>query len=339
MEKTIFVVDDNITNLSLAEEVLEKYYRVITMSSADKMFELLEKIIPDMILLDVAMPGMSGFDAMSRLQVDDRYADIPVIFLTALSDAYNEAYGIELGAVDFITKPFSETVLLYRIRTHININDIIRLRIAQVQSLKNAIVFGFADIVEKRDHGTGGHIGRTSEYIGILVQAMLERGVYSDELHDMDIDLLVSSARLHDVGKISVPDNILNKPASLSMEEFEIMRTHTVEGEKIIAQIASRADDHEFLNHARLFAGYHHERWDGKGYPYGLRESSIPLQGRIMALVDVYDALISERPYKKPYTHEKSVRIIMENAGTQFDPLITDLFYEIRDQFEAVAAR
>ena len=339
MQKTIFVVDDNDTNLSMAEEALEDQYRLMTLPSAAKMFALLEKILPDLILLDIEMPEMDGFMALAELKSSPKYADIPVIFLTSMTDAAVEAQGFQLGVVDFITKPFSTPVLLNRIKTHLNIDELIRDRTAQIQKLKNAIVFSFADIVEKRDQETGGHVERTSEYIGILIDAMLARGLYEGEIRNMDRESLVSSARLHDVGKISIPDGILNKPGKLTDEEFNTMKTHTLEGEAIIDQMASRADDDEFLRNAKLFAGCHHERWDGKGYPRGLKGTDIPIQGRLMAFADVFDALVSERPYKKPFSDEEAVRMIMENKGTQFDPFIADVFQEVIDQFIEVKLR
>ncbi|MCL2879481.1 MAG: HD domain-containing protein, partial [Treponema sp.] len=182
----------------------------------------------------------------------------------------------------------------------------------------------------------GGHVERTSEYIQILVNAMMKQGVYIEELHNMDLESFVSSARLHDIGKISIPDSILNKPGKLDVDEYTIMKTHSAQGVEIINQMASRADDDEFLRNAKLFAGYHHEHWDGKGYPFGLKEIKIPIQGRIMAIVDVYDALMSERPYKKPFTIDETVKIIMDNAGTQFDPVIADVFFKVKEQFRVI---
>ena len=340
MSKTIFVIDDNDINLSMAKEALKEQYRVMTLPTAAKMFALIEKIKPDLILLDIEMPEMDGFEALRLLKNNNELADIPVIFLTGMTDATVEVRGFQLGVIDFITKPFSAPVLINRIKTHLNIDDLIRERTSQLQkkttqllTLQNGIVFVLADMVENRDKGTGGHVERTTTYIKVLIDAMMERGVYAGELRKMDLDLLISSARLHDVGKISISDVILNKPGKLTDEEYEIMKTHPAEGERIIGQIISRTEAVEFLRNAKLFAGYHHERWDGKGYPYGLKGADIPLQGRIMAIVDVYDALVSERPYKKPFAVEEAVKIIMENAGKQFDPLITDVFYEVSDQF------
>ena len=336
MQETIFVVDDSDSNLAMATDALSEHYRVLTMPSAERMFTLLEKVTPDLILLDIEMPEINGFEALRRLKTSDKHSHIPVIFLTGMTDASVEVRGFQLGVVDFIAKPFSAPVLLNRVKTHLDIDEIIRERTEQIKRLKNTIVFGFADVVEKRDYETGGHIARTSDYIEVLVRAMISRGVHAESLDNIDLESFVSSARLHDVGKIAIPDSILKKPGKLSIEEFAIMKTHVTEGIAIIEHMCSRADDSEFLKTAALFAGYHHERWDGMGYPYGLKGSEIPLPGRIMAVVDVYDALVSERPYKEPFTHEKAVSIIMENSGKQFDPFIADVFYEIKDDFNSI---
>ena len=337
MQKTVYVVDDNDINLIAAKEALKEQYRVMTFPSAASMFSLIDKIPPDMILLDIEMPETDGFEALTLLKQNPAHASIPVIFLTSMTDSEIEVKGFQLGVVDFITKPFSPLVLLNRIRTHLSIDDIIRERTGELQRLQNGIVYVLADMAERRDKDTGGHVDRTAIYIEILLNAMLKKNVYADELRKLDMELLVSSARLHDVGKIAISDTILNKPGKLDEKEFEIMKTHTLEGEKFIDQIISRTETVEFLTSAKLFAGYHHERWDGTGYPYHLFQSDIPLLGRIMAIADVYDALISTRPYKKPFTHEQACEIIMESSGTQFDPKIADIFYEVKDQFERVA--
>ena len=334
MQKTIFVVDDSLTNLSLAEEALENHYRVITLSSAEKMYEALKKLTPDLILLDIAMPEISGFDAMKELKSNKHHAGIPVIFLTALTDSFNEALGIELGAVDFITKPFSEPVLLNRVKNHIQIDDIISERTVQLTTLKNGIVFTMADIIERRDKKTDGHVERISAALKILLEAMVTFGVYAEEIHSWNLNLCVTAARLHDVGKIIVPDSILNKPGELTKEEFEIVKTHSMEGERIIDQTISRTGESDFLQSAKMIAAYHHERWDGAGYPYGLKGTGIPLHGRLMAIIDVYDALISERPYRKALSHEAAINIIKDEAGIHFDPLITGVFCEICDQLK-----
>ena len=336
--KTIFVVDDSDTNLSMAEAVLEDKYRVMTMPSASKMFALLEKIIPGLILLDIEMPEMDGFQTITKLKSESKWADIPIMFLTGRNDADAEARGLEMGAVDFVTKPFSAPVLLNRIQTHLDIDSIIRDRTAQLHRLQNSIVSVLADMVENRDKGTGGHIERTSVYIKIIINSMKEKGVYDNEIQNWDVEKMISSARMHDLGKISITDVIVNKPGKLTDDEYEIMKGHAMEGVRIIDEIISRTGEGEFLRNAKLFAGTHHERWDGKGYPHGLKGAEIPLQGRIMAIVDVYDALVSERPYKKAFTDEDAVNIIMQNSGSHFDPKIADVFFEAREHLKEAKA-
>jgi len=336
--KTIFVVDDSDTNLSMAEEAMDRQYRVMTMPSAAKMFSLLGKITPDLILLDIEMPEMNGFEALGRLKSESKWANIPVVFLTGRTDAEVEVHGFEMGAVDFITKPFSAPVLLNRIKTHLDIDELIRERTAQLNRLQNSIVSVLANIVESRDKGTGGHIERTSAYIKILINAMKERKVYSEIISSWDIEKMISSARMHDLGKISITDLIVNKPGKLTDDEYDVMKTHAEEGERIIDKIIAQTGEGDFLRNARLFAGSHHERWDGKGYPNGLKGEEIPLQGRIMAIVDVYDALVSERPYKSAFTDEEAVSIIMENAGTHYDPKIAEVFFDVKDLFKEAKA-
>ena len=263
---------------------------------------------------------------MEKIKRMPKYAETPVIFFTEKSDAQSEAMGIEMGAADFIMKPFTEAVFLNRIKHHLHVDDVIRERTQLLFNLKNGLVFAMADLVESRDKGTGGHIDRTSVYMQLLIEAMLAKEVYFDEISTWDIDYVVSASRLHDVGKILIPDSVLNKPAALTFEEFEIMKTHALEGERIIDNIVARTGDAEFLTYARTIAVSHHEKWNGKGYPYGLKEAEIPLMGRIMAIVDVYDALISERPYKKAFAPEEALAIIEKDTGTHFDPLIVPVF-------------
>ena len=336
--KTIFIVDDSDTNLSMAEEALDKYYRVMTMPSAEKMFSLLEKITPDLILLDIEMPDIDGFTAIKKLKSTKAWVKIPVMFLTGRTDVKVEAQGLEMGAVDFITKPFCAPVLLNRIKTHLGIEEIIRDRTAQLNRLQNGIVSVLANIVENKEDETSGHIGRTSAYIRILIEGMRERGVYKEIISEWDTDKMIASARMHDLGKISITDLIVNKPDKLTEEEYAIMKTHAEEGEHIIDKIIAHTGDGEYLRNARLFAGSHHERWDGKGYPHMLKGEEIPLQGRIMAIVDVYDALVSERPYKKAFSDDEAVKIIMENAGTHYDPKIAEVFFDVKELFKEVRA-
>jgi putative two-component system response regulator len=300
------------------------------------MISLLEKITPDLILLDIEMPEMDGFETLLYLKSSPLYADIPVIFLTSQTDVAVETRGFEQGVVDFITKPFSPPVLLNRIKTHLGIDELIRERTAQIRRLQDGIVAVLADVVEERDSETGGHNDRTSAFVRILIKAMEEHGVYTDEIRGWNMEMIVSSARLHDTGKINISDTLLNKPGKLNSEEYERMKSHSVEGARIIDRIIKQTGEEEFLHNAKLFAEYHHERWDGTGYPQGIKETEIPLQGRIMAIVDVYDALVSKRPYKEAFTDEEAVRIITMDSGKHFDPKIVEAFLKVKDQFKAV---
>ena len=341
--KTIFIVDDSDVNLSTAKKALSKQYRVFTLPSASHMFKLLNKIQPDLILLDIRMPEMSGFEAIRLLKGEARYSDIPVIFLTSWNDPATETHGFETGAVDFISKPFSESVLLNRIKMHLEIEELIHQRTAMLlqrtdtlQRLQNGMVSILANMVENRDKYTGGHIERVTKYIKILLSAVIERGVYSDEVSDWNFEEVISSTRLHDIGKITISDLILNKPGRLTEEEYEVMKTHASEGEKIIDGIIAESGNEAFLKNAKLFAACHHEKWDGTGYPRRLKGTDIPLQGRIMAVADVFDALVSYRSYKSAFTHEIAVEIIKEGRGRHFDPEIVDVFLEVNNLFREV---
>ncbi|MCL2718734.1 MAG: response regulator [Lachnospiraceae bacterium] len=371
MMKTIFVVDDNRTNLLMAEDVLSTSYEVITLLSATTLFEILEEGIPDLILLDIMMPNIDGFAALKKLKNNKQHMDIPVIFLTSKNDAETEALGFEMGVIDFITKPFSAPVLLHRVRSILHMESIIRertdmlqkqakelkkqkemlkqqtitleeqketliLRTEKLLRLQNSLTSILANMVENRDKLTGKHIERTASYLKIMLNYMIDNEIYIDELKDWNIDVNVSAARLHDLGKITVSDLILNKTDKLTEEEFDLIKAHTTEGENIINDIIRETGDEDFLKNAKLFAGSHHERWDGTGYPSGLKGTEIPLHGRIMAIADVYDALVSDRPYKKAFTHERAVEIMLENKGTHFDPQIVDVFIAVNRLFAEV---
>jgi len=337
--KTIFIVDDNDTNLMAAKTALDGTYKTFALPSAAKMFKLLEKITPNLILLDVDMPEMDGFQAMSALKSDEKLKSIPVIFLTAINDPESEIRGFEMGALDFINKPFSAPVLIKRIETHIETDRLIKESQQAVRDIHNATISVIADVVESRDKVTGGHIERTQAYLEILVNALVRAGIYENEISNWDKNLLLPSAQLHDVGKINVSDLVLNKPEKLTDEEFVLIKQHCTDGERIIDEIIGKTKDDGFLRHAKKFAGYHHEKWNGTGYPRKLKEKEIPLEGRIMAIADVYDALVSERPYKKPFTHEQAVEIIKDGSGTHFDPKLVETFLTVVEDFRAESTR
>jgi len=353
-KRLILLVDDNPTNLRLGMNVLSEKYDVATAPSADKMFTLLENLSPDMILLDIDMPGMTGYDALILLKEKEGTKDIPVIFVTARVDYDDELMGLTLGAIDYITKPFQPRLLLKRIEVHLlvedqkkilerqtnelqNFNDNLQKMVDQktqnVLDLQNALLKTMAELVECRDDITGGHIERTQKGLKIILEEIESSGSYSTETKGWDQKLLLQSCQLHDVGKISIDDNILKKPGKLTDEEFELMKKHASFGEEIIEKIQALTKESEFLTYAKIFAANHHEKWDGTGYPRGLKEFEIPLLGRIMAIVDVYDALISERPYKKAFSHEEAVNIISEGRGRQFDPDLVEVFIRSAEQF------
>jgi putative two-component system response regulator len=338
--KKIVLVDDNPVNLKLARNTLMGAYDVFTVPSAAKLFQLLEKTLPDLILLDVMMPEMNGYDAIKILKANSRTADIPVLFLTSKSDTSSELEGFNLGAMDYVSKPFSPQLLLKRVDVHMlvesqkkdlkhineNLQQIVDEKTEAVLELQNAVLKTMSNLVESRDDVTGGHVERTERYLGLLVEEMLKMGIYRNILETWDIKLYLQSAQLHDVGKIAIRDNILMKAGPLTKEEFEEMKKHTTFGEKVIEKIQQSARESMFLTHAKIMAGTHHEKWDGTGYPRGIAGSNIPLQGRLMALVDVYDALVSERPYKKAFPPEQAIRIISEGSGIQFDPALIGVF-------------
>jgi len=297
------------------------------------MFQLLEKITPDLILLDVEMPEMDGFEALSKLKSDEKLKTIPVVFLTAMNDAESEIRGFDIGAVDFIIKPFSPPVLIKRVETHIGIDAIIKQSLRSVRIVHNATINIIANMVENRDKVTGGHIDRTQKYLAILLNELLLTGIYTDEISKWNLEVLLPSAQLHDVGKIKISDLVLNKPEKLSDDDYAIIKKHCEEGEQIIDGIIEKAEEDNFLLHAKIFAGCHHEKWDVSGYPKGLAGENIPLEGRIMVIADVYDALVSERPYKKSFTHEQAVEIIKNDSGKSFDPQIVEAFLNVENDF------
>ncbi|MDR2168339.1 MAG: response regulator [Clostridiales bacterium] len=348
-QKTIFLVDDASSNLKLGSDLLSEYYTVFTLDSGKRMFKLIQKIRPDLILLDINMPEMDGYEVIRRLKADPATTDIPVIFLTAYDSDENEIRGFDLGALDYITKPFSAPRLLKRIELQLimedqrrelanyslNLEKMVHERTEEAVNLKNVFVETMTDLVEHRVI-TDGHIRRTQRYIEVLLHGMRERGVYMEEVANICISLAMQSSQLHDIGKIAVRDVILMKPGPLTPEEFNEMKIHTKFGGEVISRIQAKALDSEFLEYAKIFAESHHEKWDGTGYHQGLAGADIPLLGRIMAIADVYDALVTKRPYKGAYSHQAAVDIIKKDSGTHFDPALVDVFMEIHEEFDRV---
>ncbi|MDR3304744.1 MAG: response regulator [Clostridiales Family XIII bacterium] len=348
--RKIILVDDNMATLTMGKNMLKTFYEVYPAPSAAKMFALLENVQPDLILLDIEMPEMDGYETIRLLKDDAKFLDTPVIFLTAKSDEGSELEGLNLGAVDYMSKPFSAPLLLKRIETHLlfasqkkelrktnaNLSETVFIKTRQVFDLENSVLNTVAELVEFRDSVTGGHVSRTQKYLQFLIEKLIEENIYQDEVSTWDLNFLLPSAQLHDVGKIAISDAILNKPGKLTEEEFETMKSHVVIGVDVIERIEQNTSGHEFLRHAKVIAGTHHEKWNGGGYPLGLSGRNIPLEGRLMAIADVYDALISRRPYKKPFTTRESERIIEEGRGTHFDPVLVDIFRMVSGKFAEI---
>jgi putative two-component system response regulator len=351
---TILIVDDTPDMVAIVERMLKAHYRTRTASSGSEALEVAFAERPDLVLLDVMMPGMSGIDVCRQLKAHADTKEVPVIFLTALDDVRNEQAGFDAGAVDYITKPISQSILLARVRTHTTLkaaaeflrdkNQYLLTEVArrthQLQIIQDVTIMAMASLAETRDNATGNHIRRTQHYVRALATKLNSLPRYKSELDEETIVSLFKSAPLHDIGKVGIPDSILLKPGKLTPEEFEIMKTHTVLGcNTILAAEKLIEAPSTFLRHAREIALSHQEKWDGSGYPEGLAGDAIPISARLMAVADVYDALISRRVYKPPFHHEIAVKMIREGSGSQFDPDIVDAFLVIQDEFRAIARR
>ncbi|EME72000.1 response regulator [Paramagnetospirillum caucaseum] len=352
---TILVVDDTPDNLKLMSGLLKDLYRVKIANNGEKALAIAaSEAPPDLILLDIMMPGMDGHEVCRRLKADRATRDIPVIFLTAMSGAEDEEAGLRLGAVDYVTKPITPAVALARVETHLKVKagaDFLRDKAAYLETevarrtrelaaIQDVTILAMASLAETRDSDTGNHIRRTQFYVRALAGKLKDHPRFSATLDDSVIDMLFKSAPLHDIGKVGIPDRILLKPGRFEPHEFEIMKTHTTLGRDAIEHAErSLGTPVEFLAMAKEIAYGHQEKWDGSGYPRGIGGDDIPVSARLMAVADVYDALISRRVYKEGMPHDKAVRIIAEGAGSHFDPDIVEAFLALSDEFEAIAAR
>jgi putative two-component system response regulator len=348
--KTILIVDDNMSNLTTGKNLLKLRHRVFPVPSAARMFEILGQVAPDLILLDIDMPEMNGYEAIQRLKADRRYAEIPVIFLTSKSDEQSEMKGLALGAMDYVFKPFSPPLLLKRIDNQLLIaqqritlqrhaEELLEMtakKDMEVYSLQNAIISAMANLVERREEYNGDHLWRVQQFFKALLEGLVRHQFYADEISEWNLELILPSVQLYDIGKIGIPESILNKPGPLDPPETEIMKTHVGIGLEILGKLKRDAAESGFLDHAINMAAAHHEKWDGSGYPNGLLGPEIPLEARILAIAEVYDELLSRRPFKKAYTREKAKEIIMSCAGTHFDPILTKIFTYVQGELYQV---
>lgn len=341
----ILLVDDDPGNLKRAQTILGEEFRISATTSGKMALSLLSKVTPDLILLDVNMPEMNGFETLTKIRELENGAAIPVVFLTGDNDAETETKCFEAGAMDFVGKPFVSQVLVSRVKRILenkqyqnHLEDMVASQVAQITRMQDEVITGIANLIESRDNSTGLHVKNTQNYVRILTRALRERGLYADIL-DYNYELnTVKASVLHDIGKIKTPDAILLKPGRLTDEEFAVMKKHTVDGCEIIDGIIGTVEHEEYVDIARKIARHHHERWDGTGYPDGLAGEEIPLCARIMALADVFDALYQERCYKKAIRPASKVfEIIKENSGSQFDPNLTEIFCELQQEITDIS--
>ncbi len=353
-QPSILVIDDTPGNLSLLNQLLREHYRVRLANSGPRGLELAALAPPDLILLDIMMPDMDGYQVFQRLQSDPATRRIPVIFLTAKVGAEDEERGLAMGAVDFIHKPIAPSVVLARVRTHLQIRhwqtfledksawlqQEVESRVSEVFRLQEATIRVMVSLAEFRDECTGNHIRRTQDYVRLLADYLSRQPRDAGFLMPEQIDRIAKASPLHDIGKIAIPDHILLKPGRHTPEEFAIMQTHSVKGESMLLRsLHEMGGDNAMLRFACQIARSHHERWDGGGYPDGLAGEAIPLAARLMAVADVYDALRSRRPYKKAFDHAEAVDIIVQGKGSHFDPLLVEAFLALQGVFSEIATK
>lgn len=314
LKPLILVVDDESANLRVLKQILQDEYQLSFAKSGQEALRLVGQKRPDLILLDIMMPDMTGLELCNTLKASPRSAAIPVIFVTALSDEADEATGFAAGAVDYITKPVSSAIVRARVRTHLSLVQAEELKVTRLK-----IIQRLGRAAEFKDNETGMHVMRMSHYAKVLALAY--------GLGEHHADMLLHAAPMHDIGKIGIADHILLKPGKLTAEEFEVMKTHPQIGADIIGE-----DDSLLMQMARTVALTHHEKWDGSGYPRGLVGEAIPVEGRIVAIADVFDALTSDRPYKKAWSIEDTLRLMREQKGRHFEPRLVELLEQNLDK-------
>ncbi|MDR1690015.1 MAG: response regulator [Clostridiales bacterium] len=370
--KTILIVDDNPSNLTTGKNLLKLFYEVYPVPSAARMFDILTKVTPNLILLDIDMPEMDGYEAIKRLKSSENYADIPVIFLTSQSDEKSEMRGFDLGAADYVFKPFSPPLLIRRIKTQLliaeqrqtitqnvkELSEIVRINTlnqilhnesarsgalasaaakkTELNSRQNAIMNIIVTLIGLHDKSCGEQIIRIRAYMKALITGLIRMEQHLSVISDWDMDLMLQSAGLYDVGKLGVPENILNKYTKLLPEEEDILKTHVPAGVDTITKIMNETEEYDLFNYALSIIGFHHERWDGKGYPHGLRGEEIPLEARLMAIADAYNEMITWKQYKKTYTHDEAAKVIEEGSASSFDPALVDVFFYMENEIREI---
>ena len=350
----LMVIDDISANLEILEEILSsKGYQVSSFPRGDMALSSVFQNPPDLILLDIMMPHMDGFEVCQRLKDNECTSDIPVIFISALDDTENKVKALLKGGVDYISKPFQEEEVFARIDTHLKLSsakkkleeynlhleELVQEKVQEISHSQVATLVALSNLAEYRDDTTGSHIERTRDYCLKLAEYLSLYSPYDKIITSSYIQDIYFAAPLHDIGKVGIPDMILLKPSKLSPQEFEIMKTHTVIGAQILEKIQKEYPNNSFINMGLLLTKYHHEKWNGLGYPEGISKEDIPLCARIMAVADVYDALRSRRTYKEGYSHEDAVKVITEENGQSFDPYIVEAFISLEKEFALIFDR
>ncbi|MGM0425250.1 MAG: HD-GYP domain-containing protein [Thermodesulfobacteriota bacterium] len=350
-ETTIMVVDDVLVNLKILQNMLQtRGYRVLMFQDGRKALNAATENPPDLILLDIMMPDMDGFEVCSHLKAEDTLKDIPVLFISTLNETTDKVKAFSEGGVDYVSKPFQEEEVHARVETHLRLRkmqlelnnynqyleELVQEKVREISESQHSTIVALANLAEHRDEDTGAHIKRTQQFCRILAEHLRTHTDYKESIDDAFMENIYHAAPLHDIGKVGISDNILLKPGKLTAEEFEIIKTHTLIGANTLQGVQDDYPNNAFINMGVDIARFHHEKWDGSGYPDGLKGEDIPLCGRIMALVDVYDALRSKRPYKPAFSHEKSKAIIMEGAGQQFDPRLVEAFKFLEAEFARI---
>ncbi len=352
---TILIVDDTPENLTLMSGLLEPLYQVRAAGSGARALAVAASDPrPDLILLDIMMPGMDGYEVMRQLKANPVTADIPVIFVTALDSGQDEEQGLQLGAVDFIAKPVRPAIMLARVKNHLDLKSArdelqarnklleaeVAARMEENAQIHDISIRSLAHLAEIRSRESSSHLKRTQLYMRALALHLRNQERFASYLSEKNVKLLVQSAPLHDIGKVGVPDHVLCKPGKLNGEEWELVKQHSSLGYQAIRDAEQdQGGPVDFLSMAKDIAYYHHERWDGSGYPKGLAEEDIPISARLMAVADVFDALISRRSYKPAYSFDAAVEMMREGRGTHFDPDVLDAFLAHLGTFESIASR
>lgn len=344
----IVVVDDMPDNLRILVSILKAQgYKVRPLPSAHLALNAIRNMPPDLILLDIMMPEMDGYEVCRQLKNDEHLKDIPVMFISALSETFDKVKAFQAGGVDYITKPFQVEEVIARVRTHLtlwhlqkqmahrnhNLQKIVQAQVKEISAGHVAAIAAITKLAEYRDDDTGKHIERTQIFCRLLAENLQHHADLSKEIDEEFINDIYNASPLHDIGKVAIPDAILLKPGNLTVEEFKIMKTHAAIGAEYLAKAAVHLTNNEFIRMGQDIAKCHHEKWDGSGYPDGLEKEQIPLSARIMAVADVYDALRSKRVYKEAFSHEKSCQIIKTSSGTHFDPRLVAAFLELEEKF------